>query len=381
MKSPQETKGGCQGLSEKSQGVVSPSRYLTPASPQQKQIYSMLTNEFLTVNQIAHRRKTSKQAVNKIIKKLKDKGLINDLLKPTKLGVAKNREWLQDSDNPPVFPMEKVIRLHGEIFWVRILRQSLEYHEKIGSDLSFKDVTVQCYAENLVLRSNLSFFGVDVADASRQSADFLSYFLPLLERKLSILLLQPKIANIKRVRSHYAHIDDEFSKDVQEKGERISFKTTDDGKVWLLADNSHGLHELETIHPETAESDMDAVVMPFMNDLRDFQRSEGFVPKPSEMWRGLAQNQAAMNDFRDKGLVPLTEQIRLHLSVMQEIKQGVRDLSSAVNAIKINPLDSLKLRIKSLDDVFCEKDAIFGLSDVQRADFSEWLLRKFGGLS
>lgn len=45
-------------------------------SPSQKEVLILLTKEFLTIKQIALRRKTSIQAIYKIIGKLKQKGIL-----------------------------------------------------------------------------------------------------------------------------------------------------------------------------------------------------------------------------------------------------------------------------------------------------------------
>jgi DNA-binding CsgD family transcriptional regulator len=66
----------------------------------EQEILHLITDEFLTLKQIAYRRQTSLQAVYKIIKKLKEKGVLNKGLKK----VENSRPTFNQND----------IRLHGQ---------------------------------------------------------------------------------------------------------------------------------------------------------------------------------------------------------------------------------------------------------------------------
>jgi len=68
-------------------------------------------------------------------------------------------------------------------------------------------------------------------------------------------------------KQHYAKIKDSMAKIVNEKKSRLV--ATYGGEEWLLFDRSWGLHEQETLHPKTGDVDMDNIVVPFYNDLKD----------------------------------------------------------------------------------------------------------------
>ena len=77
-------------------------------TPTEEEVLNMLTGEFLTVKQIALRRKCSRQAVHKILKKLKGKGAYN-------IGLQK-----VDKANGTIQPSNQ-IRLHAQQFIIKIL--------------------------------------------------------------------------------------------------------------------------------------------------------------------------------------------------------------------------------------------------------------------
>jgi hypothetical protein len=101
-----------------------------------------------------------------------------------------------------------------------------------------------------------------------------------------------------------------------------------------------------------------------------------YVP---EIHSSLVEIARIQKGFAEDALVPLTMQIKLHLEVMQEIKKGIVELSSAVRVINQSPLKVLQSRIKCLDDVFKEKEAIESLNDDEKQEFLSWMITTFGG--
>jgi len=75
----------------------------------QKEILHLLTDEFLTIKQIAQRRNVSLQAIYKIVAKLKKKGAFDG-------GLNKVRK-VQSTHN------KSDVRLHGQEFNIKILFQ------------------------------------------------------------------------------------------------------------------------------------------------------------------------------------------------------------------------------------------------------------------
>lgn len=87
---------------------------------------------------------------------------------------------------------------------------------------------------------------------------------------------------LRVLRQHYADVDNGLAKLYNKKGVR-KLEVVDGRGKWLLVDNSFNLNELETVHKETAVRDMDSVVKPFFNDLKEFFEKSGEPLKLSEL--------------------------------------------------------------------------------------------------
>ena len=61
----------------------------------------------------------------------------------------------------------------------------------------------------------------------------------------------------------------ELAKDCNLNKDYIRVYTREDGKLWFMIDNSFNLNEAETVHPETAKADMENIIQPYFNDLRE----------------------------------------------------------------------------------------------------------------
>lgn len=65
----------------------------------------------------------------------------------------------------------------------------------------------------------------------------------------------------------FAEVGNELARKLKRDGDGLRVKG-EDGKVWLLFDQSKGLSELETVHPERAQVDMDDKLAPFFEFIR-----------------------------------------------------------------------------------------------------------------
>lgn len=229
----------------------------------EKEVLQMLTDEFLTPGKIAIRRKTTQQAVSKIIVKLKEKGY----LKQGYQRVVKIDRTLQ--------PHNHQIRLHGQEFHINILFKDNRYKSIMGkSNLLYVDGNqISLYRNAVEVRSGQVFWGDDVHKATSRSMKYWDRFLIRLENRLKILLIKHEKFNVKIVKHHYAEINNGLAKDLYIKSEKIRIYANEDGKLWFTIDNSFNLHEAEFQHPDTAIQDAADKIVPFFNDIRDrFQR-------------------------------------------------------------------------------------------------------------
>lgn len=231
----------------------------------EKEVLLLLTEDFLTPQKIAIRRKCTRQAVFKILKTLKNKGAYDLGLRM----VDKSLSTCQPCQ--PTFRMENKIRLHGQEFNIKILFKDGRYINALekGANVLYTDGnTTRLFKDSIEIYSGQNFYAEDVQKATVKSFEYWNRFIARLEHDLKVILLKPRSQNIRLVNQHYAEINNELAKECEKKADKIRIFTNDDGKLWFLIDNSFNLHEAETVHPKTAQQDMTAVKA-FFNDVRD----------------------------------------------------------------------------------------------------------------
>jgi hypothetical protein len=230
----------------------------TSTSKKQADIYHLLVNENLTPKQIAIRRQTTLKAVYNIIYRLRQKGLIQ------KTGTFRGVTITDSSRFEP-------IRLHNQQFHINILYKDKRYKDYIKESniINIDGNTLNLYNDSLDIYSNTSFYGKDPSDATARSFNYWNRIFRKIENQLNIIIIKDRVQNIKLVRSHYAEINNELARNSIDTGDKIQVRTTSDGKVWFLIDNSFNLHEAETVHSKTSKRDMEESIQPFFNDLRD----------------------------------------------------------------------------------------------------------------
>jgi hypothetical protein len=160
-------------------------------------------------------------------------------------------------------------RLHGQQFNIKILYNSPYYQKlKLRSDFQdFQDFRIKLFKNSINLYVIRDFTAKTGMDAHNDSLEFLNKTLKFLERRYHIMLLKKGYQNIKEVKSHYAEIGNELAHKANKNHDHIQLRGAD-GKVWLQTDASFNLDELEAIHPETGQHDIDHVVSPLMARLR-----------------------------------------------------------------------------------------------------------------
>lgn len=202
----------------------------------------------------------------------------------------------------PMFPVER-IRLHAQEWNINLLYKGPAYKnlKEKGNTLFIDGNTIRLYNDSIEVYSGQSFTGEDAQKATAESFKYWSRFFVRLEHDLKVVILKPRKANFRLVNSHYAEMDNELAKECDVSGDKIRVQTTDDGKLWGLLDNSFNLHECETVHPETSKNDMQAVVAPFFNDLRDKQ-----PPKASELSTAIWQTQQQLSQLAESQKLMIT---------------------------------------------------------------------------
>ncbi len=255
------------------------SRPLSPGlSATQRDVYDMLTQEFLTPAKAAIRRQCSSQAIYKVIKQLRRKGLITN----ANIEVAKSHGTLQ-----PTTKLKHGIRLHGQEFNIKIIHKTAAYKDILSrcNKLDVDGNTIRLYRDSVEVYSGHSFDGDTAQVATSRSFVYWNRFMPRLESELKLVLVRPRTQNVTLVYQEYAEINNELATKCNADKDKIRAYTTDEGKLWFLIDNSFNLNEAETVGG-TAKQDMEDTVQPFFNDLRDHP-----LPLPSDLVRMVAATQ------------------------------------------------------------------------------------------
>ena len=285
-------------------------------SKAQREVLHYIVHDFLTVREVANRRKTTVRAVYKTLKKLRQKGLIQGTKRRgfTSFNAPCSRGGFTTS-----VAYGNKVRLHGQEFNIKIINKTESYdrlrHSK--SIIHMDGNTVRLYKNSIeVYCSPLrSFLGKNEQEAERLSLSYFQGFFAELEHRLNILIIKGLRTQIKQVNGHYALTENELAKDYEKKHQKLKIKDSKDAKTWFLIDNSFQLHEAETVHPESSKDDM-SKVRAFFNDIKahDFLLSD--IAKAAYL------NAENMKFY--------AENMKSHVKAVQELEKAVKKLTKVV---------------------------------------------------
>jgi hypothetical protein len=196
------------------------------------------------------------------------------------------------------------IRLHAEHFVVKILHSDMKKYKSIlqrSNRISLDGNTIELNKSCVEIYSHKSFLGETPSEVDSIAMVYWFKQFRSIENDLGILLLKNRSCNIKRVNAHYSQTNNELAKTILKKKDQSVRLVGDDGKSWLIVDDSFNLIELETIHPETAKNDMEQVIQPFFNTLRSNPTIIDDISKSIQVTQDqlqlLVQSQKQLIDF------------------------------------------------------------------------------------
>lgn len=268
----------------------------------EQEILNLLTEDYLTPKQITIRRKCTRQAVSKILKKLKEKGAYNiGLQKVDKEGVACQ-------------PVNQ-IRIHAQQFAIKIIWKDHKYKKllKKTNQIEIDGNTINLWPNNIEIYANQSFYGDTLEHALYKSTTYWQHFIVRLEHEVSCILKKPRCQNIKMTRLHISETNNEIAKEIDNTGERW-FKVYDpeDGKLCFLIDNSFNLHEFEAVKSKTAVPDMRKVGNVFL----DIRNNETYLPSDAksiiDKLVGVSSNMIEYSLRTNENIAWLAENIKTH---------------------------------------------------------------------
>lgn len=221
----------------------------------------------------------------------------------------------------------QLIRLHGQEFNIKLIWKGERYRGRKNRVTYVDGNRIHLYNDSVEVYSGKSFWADDAHKATARSYEYWDSFFVRLEHELQVLILKERKANITQVKAEFAWVENELAKACVLTQEKIRVYCREDGKLWFLIDNSFNLHEAETVHPQTAQQDMQDVVMPFFNDLK-----ENKLPLPSEITRFIWQTQAQIHELAQAQL-----NTQEQLSQLIELKLQKRDATRVQGVLPLRP--------------------------------------------
>lgn len=303
----------------------------------ESEVLHSLTNEFLTIQQIALRRNCSDKAIYKIIAKLKKKGAYTLGLQKVESRLNKRGVGIQPHST-------NQLRIHNQQWDIKIIYKTAKYLKTLEncSELEIDNNKVMLWENKIDIYGNQNFYGLDLRQAISNSMAYWGRFIARLEHEIGCILKKPRSQNIKLVRQHIAETNNEVSKDMDNKGERfLKVFTTDDGKLWFLIDNSFNLHEAETAHPKTSQPDMEKVKDVF-NDIRDKEiylpsNTKEMIDKLVVISSNILQVQQQENSLlqrTNESINWLSENIKSHGPAWFGMSKGAQDIRKEIRYLK-----------------------------------------------
>jgi DNA-binding CsgD family transcriptional regulator len=281
----------------------------------EKQVKHLIEDEFLTVKQICSIRECSRQAVYKIIKKLKQKGRLNNKVD----NFVSTTPFCQ-----PTLPMRQVqqVRLHGQEFHIKILWQDNKYQERLtkGNVVWIDGNTIRLYQKAIEVYSGQSFMADNEQQAEKKALDYWQHFFARLEQELSVIVIKPRVTNIRVVNQHYARTNSDVAKNAIERKQRVRVFAADDGKLAFITDDSFGFKEDETVHPINAKPHRQAI---------DKQIKDWMLNNPPT----LTELSTIVYDVTKNQLM-FAENMTSHIEAIKKLGSEVENLAKTIKEFK-----------------------------------------------
>ena len=130
--------------------------------------------------------------------------------------------------------------------------------------------------------------------------------------------------SFKVSRQHYALIKNALAKQYDAEGKKLNVYS--DKGLWFVIDNSFNLHEAETVHPETADTDS-ANVQNFFNSLKEQPLTTGFI---LQAMNGIIKSQQNNQQIQSV----FSQNMESHIKVIKDLGNGVNELASILDELK-----------------------------------------------
>jgi len=307
----------------------------------------------------------SKQARNRYVQRLKSQGIlikkgygtwgIDEVNLKAKTSKQTSKRTLSNL---------KIIRGHGFCFTLRLknlprwkergiylTKKNIQYKAiKQGISISVDDYLCWLCKDSIVVHfpNYKDSWGADCKESKAAAVNDFLGVIKKIEGMLGVDLSFSGKYEYRTSKQHFAKVRDQLAKDYNDKGKKLQVRGND-GKVWLLADKSLNVDELETVHKDTGVTDHDKVVIPFMNDLKEHYDTTGETLVSTDLLKGLhAQKNnvdSVVNLFKMYG-----ENVVAHIDVNRSIAAGMHEFTDTVKQLnaKVDRLDKLYKDIRKV---------------------------------
>ena len=188
-----------------------------------------------------------------------------------------------------------------------------------GQRIVYKTKKVWLTDRSVVIYDRSSYLAESSSEAKSYAISKLLSLVKGLERLLHADFTEyaGRQYSFKVSRQHYALIKNALAKQYDAQGKKLNVYS--DKGLWFVIDNSFNLHEAETIHPETADTD-NIKVQNFFNSLKQHPLTTEFILKVMD---GIQQNQLVF-----------AQNMSSHIKVIKDLGNGVNDLTSLIEELK-----------------------------------------------
>jgi hypothetical protein len=185
---------------------------------------------------------------------------------------------------------------------------------KAGQKLEFKGRKVWILDKSIVIYEKSSY----LAETAEKAKSYAIYEFKALVKALEGLLgadfSRGGNYTFKVTRQHYALVKNALAKQYDKEGKKLEVYT--DRGLWFIIDNSFNLHEAETLHPQTADTD-NKKVQDFFNGIKKY---EGFTPE--FLVNTIGQNAVNMDNY--------AKHLQAHVESVQKLGTAVEELVKIV---------------------------------------------------
>ena len=188
-----------------------------------------------------------------------------------------------------------------------------------GQRIIFKGRKVWLTNKSVIIYEKSSYLAETATDAKSHAIYNFISLIKGLERLLHADFTEHagRQYSFKVSRQHYALIKNALAKQYDAEGKKLNIYS--DKGLWFVIDNSFNLHEAETVHPETADTDS-TKVQNFFNSLKEQPLTTGFI---LDVMHGIQQNQLVF-----------AQNMGSHIKVIKDLGNGVNELASLIDELK-----------------------------------------------